>query len=273
VLLGNGDGMFKPAFDYGVDSGPYGPSSLAVGDFKGVGRLGMAVGNGASGASTISVLSQPPLVTGADAILEPANLIFPTQLFGTTSSAQLVLLTNYGTSTLSIFSIGATGDFTQTHTCGSSLAPGAGCTISVAFVPTQGGTRTGTVLVTDDAPGSPQTVSLTGTGTVVELSPNSLMFGCHTVCLPVLGCHCYCSPPETATLTNVGHMALDITGLTISGPFSETSTCSTTLGAGNSCSISVAWSRVSGNGKVSVSDNGGGSPQTVSLSGVKQCSP
>lgn len=273
ILLGNGNGTFQPAFDYSVESGPYGPSSLAVGDFNRGGRLGLAIGDGASGASAITVLLQPPLVTGPDVILDPAGLVFSTQLVGTTSAAQPVLLANYGTSTLTISSIKKSGDFNLTNACGSTLAAGAACIITMAFDPTQGGTRIGTVSVTDDAPGSPQTLHLTGTGTVVELSPTSLAFGCHTMCVGPLGCRCYCTRPQTTTLTNVGHTVLDISGLTISGPFSETSTCGTTLGAGNSCSVDVTWSRVSGNGRVSVTDNGGGSPQTVSLSAVKQCSP
>jgi hypothetical protein len=272
VLLGDGDGTFQPAVDYGTGAGAYGSSSLAVGDLNGDGRLDVAVGDGASGASTISVLLQPQLVTGADAALDPANLTFPTQLVGTTSAVQSVLLVNYGTMTLSIAGISTSSDFTQTHTCGSSLAPGAGCTISAAFAPVQGGTRPGTLSVTDNAPGSPQTMSLSGTGTVVELSPSDLRFSCFRFCSPY-GCHCICSRPETTTLSNVGRAALDITDITISGPFSQTNTCGTRLGAGNSCSIGVNWLRATGSGEVSVSDDGGGSPQTVSLSGNKQCSP
>jgi len=268
VLLGNGTGTFQSAVEYiGAGSNP---SSLAVGDFNGDGRLDMAVAD--PNSSTVAVLLQPRLVSGLNAILEPPGVTFATtQLVGTTSPVQPVLLSNYGTLTLSIASISASGDFkNQNQTCGSSLAPGASCRISVAFRPTQGGTRTGTLSVTDNAPGSPQRISLSGTGTVVKLSPTSLGF----VCGPFGPFRsCVCTPPQTTTLTNVGSTALDITGITITGPFSQANTCDANVGAGKSCAITVTWSRSTGGGAVSVSDNGGASPQTVSLMGTKICSP
>jgi hypothetical protein len=267
LLLGNGNGTFQPALEF-VGAGSPNPSSLAVGDFNGHGRLDVAVADG----STVATLLQPPLVLGVNAFL-PASLIFrTTQLVGTTSSLQPVQLSNYGTQPLSITSISTNGDFIQSHTCGSSLGAGSSCTIYVAFKPSQGGTRTGTLSVTDDAPGSPQTVSLTAMGTVVELSPTSLSFGCVFQCHLILGCHCYCSGSETTTLTNVGRTALNITDVMISGPFSLGNACPANLGAGQSCGLTVGWQRVSGNGEISISDNGGASPQHVFLSGTKQCS-
>ncbi|PWT84751.1 MAG: hypothetical protein C5B58_04220 [Acidobacteria bacterium] len=267
-FLGKGTGTFQPALEY-VGAGSPNPSSLAVGDLNGHGRLDVAVADG----STVATLLQPPLVSGVNAFL-PASLMFgTTQLVGTTSSVQPVQLNNYGTLPLSISSISAKGDFIQNHTCGSTLAAGAGCTIYVAFRPTQGGTRSGTLSVADDAPGSPQTLSLTGTGTVVELVPTSLRFGCEFQCHLILGCHCYCSGSETTTLTNVGRTTLNITDVTISGPFSLGNACPTSVGAGQSCALTVGWDRISGTGDISISDNGGASPQTVPLSGVKQCSP
>jgi len=56
-------------------------------------------------------------------------------------------------------------DFAETNTCGSLLAAGATCTISVTFSPQSTGTRKAYVAVTDDGGGSPQTLKLDGTGT------------------------------------------------------------------------------------------------------------
>jgi hypothetical protein len=50
------------------------------------------------------------------------------------------------------------------NACGNSLVVGASCSIGVFFDPAVGGTRTGTLTITDDAGDSPQTVSLTGLG-------------------------------------------------------------------------------------------------------------
>src|SRR5215471_20586079 len=89
---------------------------------------------------------------------------------------------NTGNGVLNITSItSTTTDYTQTNTCGSSLNPGASCTISVTFTPTAPGNRTGTISVSDNAPNSPQSVNLTGTGTIVSLSPMSLGFGSRPV--------------------------------------------------------------------------------------------
>jgi len=214
-------------------------------------------------------LSGTGVVSGPNATLSPTSLTFPTQLVGTTSPAQSVTLSDYGTATLSISSISIKGadpgDFAQTNNCGSSLAPGASCTMNITFKPKQGGSRTATLSVADNAPGSPQTASLSGTGTVVKLVPTSLYFSCHDepkTCPP---------PPQTVTLTNVGSTTLNITSITATPnpPFSETNNCDSSVGAGQSCTITVTFNsstRGSFSGAVSISDNGGGSPQQVSLS-------
>jgi hypothetical protein len=214
--------------------------------------------NAAGSPQTIS-LSGTGLVSGPNATPSPSSLTFATQLVGTSSSAQSATLTNYGTTALSITSIAASGDFSQTNTCGSSLAADASCTINVTFKPTQRGTRTGAVSIADNAAGSPQTVSLTGTGTVVEFNPASLSFG--TV-----------GKTLTTTLSNTGSTALSISSITITGStfFPQTNTCGTSVVAGGSCKISVTFRPAKGSfGDVSVSDNGGGSPQQVPLSGSK----
>jgi hypothetical protein len=97
--------------------------------------------------------------------LSPSALSFASQPVGSTSAAQTVTLSNTGTGAVSVSNIAISGDFAQTNTCGSSVAAGAICIISVTFTPTAAGSRSGTLTVTDDAPGSPQTVRLSGTGT------------------------------------------------------------------------------------------------------------
>jgi hypothetical protein len=82
--------------------------------------------------------------------------------------SQTVTLTNTGTAPLAITNVAVSpadfGILSAQTTCGSSLAAGSHCSIGVFFDPTATGTRTGTLSVTDNAPGSPQTVTLTGMG-------------------------------------------------------------------------------------------------------------
>jgi len=203
--------------------------------------------------------------------LSTKHLTFATQLVGTLSPAQPVKLSNYGTEALDITSIVATGDFRKKDDCGSSLPPGGNCTIDVTFAPTRGGHRAGTLTITDNAPDSPQKVSLTGVGTVVKLNPASLDFGTVTVGQK--------SSPQNTTLTNVGKTRLHITGITITGTdagdFSQQNDCPDPgyLGGGKSCTIAVTFQPTQAGSRsadVSVTDNGGGSPQQVSLSGIGQ---
>jgi dienelactone hydrolase len=205
------------------------------------------------------------IVAGPNVTLSTTSLTYATQAIGTSSSARSVTLTNYGSAALSISGIsfkGANpGDFLQTNTCGASVGSAASCTISVTFKPTGINTRTASLSIADNAPASPQIVSLSGTGTEVLLNPASLSFG-------VIQANT--SKSLSTTLTNSGSTTLSISGIATSSPFSETNTCSSTVGAGSSCIITVTFhptARGAFSGTLSVSDNGGPSPQIVSLSG------
>ena len=220
------------------------------------------VGLSGTGASTVAAAS-----------LSPTSLTFGSVSVGTTSPAQTITLTNTGAAALSITSLGVAGagasSFVQNNNCGSSLAAGANCTISVNFKPSAGGTATATLSVADNASGSPQTASLSGTGAAaaVSLSPTSLAFGS----LPAGTT----SPAQTITLTNAGTTALTITGVAVSGAsassFIQTNGCGSSVGVGAHCSISVTF-KPSASGidaaTLSFSDNGSGSPQAVSLTGT-----
>lgn len=96
--------------------------------------------------------------------LTPATMTFASTAVGSTSAAQVATLKNSGTASATLTSISTTGDYAQSTTCGTALAAGASCTISISFRPTVIGTRTGTVSVVDSATGSPHTISLTGSG-------------------------------------------------------------------------------------------------------------
>ena len=225
----------------------------------------VTITDSAAGSPQTISLSGVGVILGPDATLSLTTLRFPPQLVGTSSPAKSVTLTNYGTTALGITSIITSGDFSASNTCGSSLAVASSCTISTSFKPTQSGTRTGTVSITDNAPGSPQKVSLTGTGTVVSFNPTSLAFHCHNepnTCPP---------PPQMITLTNTGSTTLSVSSITFTGSttFSQTNSCGSSVVGKGSCTITVSFkssSRGTFNGAVSVSDNGGGSPQQVPLS-------
>jgi hypothetical protein len=99
----------------------------------------------------------------ANLTASPLSLTFSNQGIGTTSPSQTVTL-GAGTLTISTLGIQATGDFAETNNCGAAINAFATCQILVTFTPTAAGARAGTLTITDNAPNSPQTVALTGTG-------------------------------------------------------------------------------------------------------------
>jgi probable HAF family extracellular repeat protein len=141
-------------------------------------------------------------ISGPNVTLSPTSLTFSTQAIGTTSAAKTVTLKNTGTASLTIRSIAITGtnagDFAQTHTCGTTLAAGTSCTISVTFKPSALGTRTAALSITDNAKRSPQKVALTGTGVAPTCIPQGgVCFGPgpNRCCPAPRGHHSFCSNP------------------------------------------------------------------------------
>jgi kumamolisin len=126
--------------------------------------------NGASGSLTASTTVQLTITSSGPIVsLNPTSLTWGKVVVGKTAGAKKVTVTNTGASTLNITNISTTGDFalfsfTSKLKCGSTLAAGKSCIVKVNFTPTQVGTRTGSLNFTDNAPGSPQSVALSGTG-------------------------------------------------------------------------------------------------------------
>ncbi|HYM75013.1 MAG TPA: FG-GAP-like repeat-containing protein [Candidatus Dormibacteraeota bacterium] len=161
VLLGNGDGTFQGQIVFPTTGGGEG---IVTGDFNGDGRIDVVATNCCSGLSAISVFLQSPAVT-----LAPTSLNFGTQVVNTTSAFQQVSITNSGSATFTISNISITGanngDFAATPcTLPTQVPPGASCNVQVTFTPLASGARAASLSITDTAPGSPQTVSLSGTG-------------------------------------------------------------------------------------------------------------
>ena len=171
--------------------------------------------------------------------LAPASLVFSSQRVGVSSPALPVTMTNTGNATLNITSIAITGtnaaDFSQTNTCGPTLAPTISCTVSVVFKPTGGGQRTAGVAITSDARGSVPVVTLSGTGISpgLDLSTSLLVFANQAVGST--------SAEQTVTVSNAAASAVAITSITPSGDFAQTNTCGNSVAANGSCAILVTF--------------------------------
>ena len=242
----------------------------------GLGSLNVAnVVNGWSAAS----------ISGPAAGISPASLTFASTVTGASSATQTVTLTNSGSSALSISSIALAGtntsSFTQTSTCAATLAVNASCAVTVTFKPTAVGAASATLTFTDNAPNSPQTAALTGSGATsgpaATPSPTSLTFASTTVGAT--------SSLQTVTLTNTGNAALTLSSIAINSSNSTSSTkpaavtliftqinnCGTTLAAGAFCTVSVIFSPTAvgaASATLTFTDNAANSPQSVALSGT-----
>lgn len=103
--------------------------------------------------------------------LSPTSLDFGSQANGTTSAAQTITATNTGTANLFFNNVAESGSFNLDYTIvddgciGLTLTPGQSCQTSVTFSPDNTGTMPDSIVYTDNAANSPQTVPITGTGT------------------------------------------------------------------------------------------------------------
>jgi hypothetical protein len=131
-----------------------------------------APGGGSSNPVSFTISALAPLLS-----LSSSVLTFPGQQVGTSSTAQTIAVQNPGTATLTISDVAINGtsadSFQQSNTCGTSLAAGANCAVSVIFAPTAAGAQNATVTFTDTASDSPQALSLSGTGGSIGLGSGS----------------------------------------------------------------------------------------------------
>ncbi len=230
---------------------------------------------------------QEILLTGTGALQPAVSLSATTLAFGDqtvliTSAAQTVTVTNTGTAPLVLTTILPSAGFGDTTTCGASLAPQGICTISVTFTPATAGSAVGLITLTDNAPNSPQTISLAGTGTTDPIAVLTAIGGAgvtFSTPQPLGGP----SAAQIVTLSNTGSAPLLINSVAVTGvnptDFGTTNTCGASLAAGTNCSISVTFTPSAvGNryGTLTVTDNSGGtsgSTQTLALEGTGQGGP
>ncbi len=154
---------------------------------------------------------------------------------------QPIVLKNYGSATLTISNITATGDFSQTNTCGGSIAPGSSCTMQAILTPSLSGSRLGSITVTHSGNNSPTTISLQGSGAdqaYLTLAPQNLQFGNQPVNTT--------SNPMSFTVTNTGSQAAPINSFFVSnGLFAQTNDCPALLAKGAMCTVNVTFSPIS----------------------------
>jgi hypothetical protein len=229
---------------------------------------------------------QTPLWTAGASLTtvtaSPDSLTFPSQVSGTVSSAQTVILTNTGNVALTPTAIAMSGDFSETDNCQNATVPaGSNCTIQVTFAPTATGSLTGQMTISANVYDGQRTVALSGTGAAaaaVSLTPAAISFD------PPPGQSSASPPVEVGTTSglfqveagNSGSTPVPITSVSITPPFAIASnSCGTTsLAADTDCQMQLTFSPTqegAASGTLTIVDGAG--TQTVLLSGFGYAPP
>mgnify|MGYP005810443599 CR=1 FL=1 len=208
------------------------------------GNLALA-SNASNGAVSVplsgSVAAAAPAVSAS-----PSAVAFGTQTIGAAAATQTVTLSNKGNVALTLNGIAVSGAGTVTianKTCGTTLAVGANCTVTLAFAPTTAGTAAATLAVTSNA--APLQVTVSGTGTTAPAAKPTL-----SEAGPVAFADTQVgksAAAHTITLSNDGTAALKISSLVLDGAqasdFALGGTCAAnaTVAASASCTIDVGF--------------------------------
>ena len=232
-------------------------------------------GSATGSASIVSTAANSPLSISLSGVgvqsqisVVPGSVSFGSVTVGQ-SNSQTITLSNPGTANLNVTqSAGPGTGFGLTGLAlPLTLAPGKSTTFTVSFTPTSGNSSSSSLTLVSDAPNSPTTIPLSGTGLaqVLQLTPSatSLNFGSQTL---------NASATQNVTLTNTGNAAVSIsqvnvtgTGFTLNG-----SAPLVTLSAGQTASFGVTFAPTvagSATGSASVVSTAANSPLSISLSG------
>ena len=178
-------------------------------------------------------LSPLTLQPRACPVLSTAHLAEGIVPLGSTGNKTTILVTNFGTTPLSITNIASTAEFPETNDCPASLQPGIACNVNIGFAPAAPGNRTGTVTITDGDPTSPQVAQLVGMGTNLSLQRPSLTYNAPQV----LGV----PASQSIYVTNVGSSVQTISGVSGTNDFGARSTCNKPLNPGAKCLVTVTF--------------------------------
>lgn len=200
----------------------------------------------------------------AAVVLTPASLSFPATVVNHTSATKIITVANTGGTPASVGAITVSGDFAiAANTCATTLPAQTSCSLSITFIPTASGSRTGVLTVTDSV--GTQTAQLSGTGQAPAtdtLAPLSLSFPQQAVGTS--------SAAQQVILTNSGDVALTLITTAVAGTdFGATNGCGASLNPHASCAISVVFAPTSvgtRSGTLTVTDQF--RSQTVALSGI-----
>jgi hypothetical protein len=220
----------------------------------------------------------PTVPAGAICVNHNTGLNFFSTPAGAFAELPLVI-SNCGTAPLTIASASAQGAFSvpvQTA-CKPALAPGGKCTLAVRYSPPAVANDYSLLTIQSNPPLQPAVLALSGVGVdssapFMVLSPPTLSFASQSVGT--------ISTPQPVTLTNSGRSALPVTSISFvgndTGSFAKTSSCGSSVAAGQSCTVQVSFAPVAAGAArtaLAASDDPDHITQFVNLTGAGVVSP
>ena len=171
--------------------------------------------------------------------ITPSSMVFTQPTLDLASTPQAATITNTNTAPASGLALSVTSPFSLVqNTCISTLAAGGSCSTGVVFTPRADGVVTGALTVSSSVFAVSAMASLTGIGGAagaVQVQPASLSFQATGVGGT--------STPQSVVFTNSGTVALSGLTLSTSTQFQLASTtCTSSLAAGSSCTVQVDFS-------------------------------
>jgi hypothetical protein len=194
----------------------------------------------------------------------PLQLSFPTTTIGQSSSLD-VTLSNSGASAMGITQIASSdASYNESDSCAGQVPANGTCLLHVKFTPNSVTFPVIATLTVNLADGAQYVVGLTGIGTgpVIAITGTPVNFPAQVVGTTTGG-------PITLFVINNGDAPLLISGISITGDFTQTNNCPASLIS--TCSINVKFlPKATGlrSGILSITDNGLNSPQQISVTGT-----
>ncbi len=226
--------------------------------------------NDSTGAYTVALTGT---ATSPSFSATPSPLSFADTLAKTTSAATPLTITNNGTANLHISSLSITGtnstEFTVITATPIDIAAGANATVNLTFTPANSGARTATINITDNASGSPHTVTLNGNGIapLININPSPVAFGNQTVN--------FTSNPIQVTISNNGTAALTVSAMGLSGAnaadFTFSPPAPLNIAAGNNAIVTMTFKPTTAAAEtatLTLTDNTVQGVHTVSVTGT-----
>jgi hypothetical protein len=207
-------------------------------------------------------------------------IMFSNTTQGATSAPLVVTVMNSGNANLNVSGLALigvnSGDFALApNSCAGTIAAGATCTVGITFTPSATGARQASLQITDNAPASPQSFALGGTGTAPTPTAPAVVITPATV--TVAGTQGTASSSSNVVISNPGNAPLHISavvfgGVNVSEFVNPSNPCvGTAIAPNSSCSISVTFAPIGIGTRtetVSITDDAPNSPQMFIVNGT-----